>query len=666
MFDMRRQQNIDVAMPEYMPGMATVPTLAAPEPDQMLTDFLGDDILDAEFQSVERPIELEGEDLQRFIFRFRRNFENSKSRMHTIHTRAKRDREIYRMLPREPEYEGGPDITTPLSANKADGVFAHIRDAIEQRPLATFSAEGVGKAAEEATAVAPVCAAYLEREINRSGSREKLAVDMARESVQVGTSFATLGVAEYPDEQFVQVSEIIRLENVFVDRVNVTHLRDTFFAYEYKERLYNLEEQAEMGLLDEAGIDKLRAWVSSSGALIQEEELYDFSDATAFAEENTIHTLVKGYMRFRPSGERKAKLFECVYHTPSFTILALRENPARHAFDAPPIIMHRIGKQAGYLFGRGIMERLRAEQKMADAAINNHLAMSNLAANPPVLYRKNSPFGQALAHNGRGGMYPGMLIPTLNTPEQGDVKTLDFKYNGLNLTDMQIAFGFADQATYTEEAIGSSSDPRKTLGQFQTEVNRGTMRVRIDVGDYAYDAATSLRMYWAMMVAYKIDREGVVEIEEDGKLLGAFEVEQAELEVAVAEQLYPMVASGEISHEEALAIADMHGKRLTNGRIPSARRNNLTISLTGTKVIADKVAELAMLERLTPYITTLIQAAAEDSYINYHMRSIIIAMGFRDVEKRIPADPGQIIEDENRRNALLAMMNEFQVHSTQR
>jgi hypothetical protein len=80
----------------------------------------------------------------------------------------------------------------------------------------------------------------------------------------------------------------------------------------------------------------------------------------------------------------------------------------------------------------------------------------------------------------------------------------------------------------------------------------------------------------------------------------------------------------------------------------------LTIHLTGTKVIADKAAELEMLGELTPLILQGLELAHQDSYWNYHMRSIIEAMGFKDVEKRIPPDPGQTLDDPAARSQLSA------------
>ena len=104
--------------------------------------------------------------------------------------------------------------------------------------------------------------------------------------------------------------------------------------------------------------------------------------------------------------------------------------------------------------------------------------------------------------------------------------------------------------------------------------------------------------------------------------------------------------------------------RLTDDMIPSARRSDLTIHLTGTKIIADKAAELEMLRELTPLILQGIELARQDSYWNYHMRSIIDAMGFKDIEKRIPADPGKVLDDPAQRLALGNPLAQTITHSS--
>lgn len=630
--------------------------------DALNASWLAPEPTDVPFKAVPAgdPIQLDGEDLRRFQFRFRSALENSIVRMSKTHSEAEHDRKVYKMMPRLEEYDGQPNITTPLSSNKADGVIAHIRDAIEQRPMVSFNPEGVGHQAEEATQVAPVLSAYFEREINRSGSREALTSDLPREAAVTGTGIARLSVTEHEDgEIFTQVADVIRLENFFVDRITSRNLVNTFCAYRRKWRMYELEDMADQDYIDKTATDKLRQWVSTSEEMIAEEEEQEFNEYATLYEENILHTIYIGYFRYRPVGENKAVIWEVMYHRASMAFLAIKRNPYGAAIDGPPFGLLRIGKQPNYLFGRGIMRRLNAEQQMADNAINNHLALNNLAANPPFLYRANSPFGEFLKRNGRFGIRAGMGIPTYSAPDKGDVAALQLPNPGLNIQDVSISQQFASQATYTEEAIGSNSQGRRTLGQYQVEVQKGTIRLRLDLADFAYDMADLLTMYWAFMNAYKIGPKGIVQVTEKGKLIGSRRIDGQELMKEVQSILQPLLGMGKIPRSEVQPINDGLNKLLTNDAVPSARRADLTISLTGTRIIADKVSELQLLMQLTPFITTMLPAAEKDSYFNYHLRSIMQTMGLKDIERRLPNDPGSFISDPAERMAYAQPMNEM-------
>lgn len=593
----------------------------------------------------EGPIALSGEDLERFKFRLDLSLSRAKTKMQKLHDDARMDRAVYKTLEREQEYPGQPNLTTPLSSNKTDGLLSIVIDALEHRPFGSFIPEGIGQPAEDAAQVAPLCSAYLEREINRTHSREKLVREISKEAIKVGTGIARLGMVRHPGgEWFVDITDIIKLEHFFVDRVAVPNLKHCFSAYEQRIPFYELEEMADGGLIDRGALEEIRHSHSAEFIrTVDEEEAGHRESSHAYQEETAIHKIYNCYMRYRAAGDAKAYIYEAVWSEQWKTLLAVRHNPVSEAYDHPPIGLARIGKEPKFLFGRGVMRRMAPIQQMADNAINSHLALNDLAASPPFLYKMNSPFGRLMTSKRR--IMPGVGIPTLGDPDRGDVKQLEFNNSGLSLQDISVAQTFADKATFTEEAIGTSDSSRKTLGQFRVEMQRGTMRVRLDLGDLAYDLSTILTMYWSMMVAYKLKPKGIVEIEEGGKFLASREINEREITRIMDSLILPMVEQNQVSYDELVELEEHFNDRLTNDTIPSGRRTDLTIMVTGTKIIADKAAELEMLNELTPYILEGIELAQQDSYWNYHLRSIIEAMGFKDIEKRIPPDPGVIIEE---------------------
>ena len=652
---------LDLSRLFEQPALGLQPGSGEPTPDAVApAEGAGLGVVDGDSSAIE----LQGEDLRRFHFRFKTALANAETQMRRIHEEARRDRKVYRTIPREPLYEGGPDITTPLSADFTDGLRAHVKDAMEQRPIASFTAEGVGRVAEEATEVAPVYEAMFEREVNLSNSRQYLVSDMPDEAIKVGTAIAKLGLSEHHGELFVQVSRLIRLENFFVDRVTVNDLTDTFCAYRFKERYYNLQDMAGQGLLNKAAVESLSGKPSSTEQEVVEEGEQEFNENLAFQEENSLYTIHIGYMRFRPLGSSRALLYECIYHKDTHRILALKLNPARAAFDAPPLRLARIGREPGFLFGRGVVRRLESEQKVADRGINTHLAMNDLAAAPPVMYNVNNPIAARLAQN--RVLEPAMWVPNYGPPDSQDILPVQIPNNGLAAADYQMALGMAQRRTYTDESMGTSSSTRKTLGQYRTEVNKGTLKLRLDLNDLAYDMNEILRSYWAMIIAYKIDPAGIYQAEPMGRLVGDREYSAQEFAAAFIEEATTALVQGEITLEDIASFDEMLQDVLTHGRIPSVRRRDLVLSLTGTKVIADKIGDLEMELQLMPMLLNVLEGAMRDTYINYWGRSILRNAGFKDIEKRWPQDPGIVMANPAERMVIMQQLNEIVQRSSTR
>jgi hypothetical protein len=314
------------------------------------------------------------------------------------------------------------------------------------------------------------------------------------------------------------------------------------------------------------------------------------------------------------------------------------------------------------LFGRGIMTRLESEQEISDNAINTHIAVNNVAAGPPVLYNANNPIAQKLAENHL--LAPGMWIPNYGPPDQRDIMPLQMPNPGYALQDYGLAQGMAERRTYTDQALGNSDSARKTLGQFRAEMAKGTLKLNVDLGHLSYDVSNDLlKKMWAMVVAYKIVPKGIVMVEPMGKLLAADEIDGQELQVRMVEVAMAYAQSGQMSAEEAVELEQKFNSMLTSEAIPSVRREDITISLHGSQVITDILAELDTEIQILGIIFNLLEAAKQDTFINYWGRSIITKAGFKDLDKRWPQDPGIEANGEDRQK-LLQGFNELMQRSS--
>ena len=621
-----------------------------PVDDFFMSDVLGEGEDDP-------AIALRGDDLERFKWRFQEAFRRAQGVMRKIHDDTRLYREICAMLPLVPAYEGGPNVRTPLTANKTEGVIAHMRDAVEQNTIFSVTSQASGSASVTASFAVPLVESLLEREINSSGSREKLVGDSIKEAARVGTAIARLSVARVGDEVFQQVSDLIPLERFYVDRVEVTNLNHVTCFYSFEERLYNLEDWAERGMIDADALDAVRPMLG--GALtpsVDAESDEAFVSSSVFEEENQLVELVRGYMRFRGEGG-KSELYECLMTRNTMDVLAVRLNPFSRAFDKPPILLWRVGKKPKYLFGVGMAERLHPQQLIADNAINTHIALNNLAASPPFVYSAKGPFGQIMSSMGASGIVPGMGIPVDGTPSDPGFQQLDIVNRGYAVQDYGLAQDMASQATFSEESLGSpSGNPRKTYGQFSIEAQKGTIRLRSDLNDFAYDAAENGEMLLAALLAFKLQPAGVMEVSPGGKLISFDELSVREWLQRLQELVGEMQAAGEVADGGVLLNAWAED-RLTSGTIPFARRGDLKISLRGTRIIADKLGELDSLMNVAlPLLTSFTDAARVDVFANRFMRQVFRAANVENPDLLVPPEPSGAIEGMEARRELMAPM----------
>lgn len=619
------------------------------------------DVVDAEFRIAESgAVQLAGNDLLRFRTIVDQFWSTARINMHKIHAEARRDRRVYNLVAREAKYDGAPCYTTPMSANKADGIAGHLKEAIEQPELYDVNVRSLGAVAEYGALVASTVATYLNREIEMSSSREIIASDVPQEVSFIGTAVSPISVSSIPidGEFFFQLEQLIPLEHCYFDRLDVDKIWKTNFAYLTRFRLHELQEMAEQGILAKEAVDKI-TYGDNITAYTFNEMLKDFDPATGHYDENRSVEVRKGYLKFRPEGARKAIFYEYIQDEISREFLSLRPNPFGSIFDSPPIPLWRIGKQPRNLLGRGILRRLATLQSMMDNEINNYFAVTNLISNPPMQYRSSSPFGQLVnKQGGHQAIIPGMLIPTLGTPKDDDLKPLQFSTNpNLVLANVNLVEKMGEDATFTNQSLGNNSRA-STLGQFQVEVQKGSLKVRLDMADLAYDGATAGKMLLAC-AKYKIGQYGVVEVYEHGNLLALKDIHVSEFQDELRSLIFETALSQGVGIEELLKFQQRFNGRLIDGYIPGAHRGDLSVSLKGTKIIADKVAELNMLMELSPYLATWLQPAYQDSYMNYHLRSLMTAMGIKDIDRRMPQDPHKLVNDKQTMEQMMMQYMEY-------
>lgn len=616
-----------------------------------------ENIMDAEFQVISGgPIQLTQDDLMKFTRYVDAFWGTAEGNMSFYHKYANRDRMIYHLIPRKPRYPGAPSYTTPFSANKAKGAAAHFKEAIEQTELLGTKVRSIGQVAEYASMVSTIIESYINRELELGNSRQIIANDIPQEAAVMGTAISQISVGSQPinNEYFFQFNQLIPLENVYFDRIDVANTWQTNVGIVERFPIYDLQELADANIVDPMVVKSLANGNSILNRAFNE-YMYNFYPQTEQGDGNKQVEVQKGWFRFKASGDKVAQYYEYMRDRSTRRFLYVRPNSFGAIYNAPPITLWRIGKNPRNILGTGVIRRMAQLQDMMDNEINNYFSVSNYVASPAHMYRQSSPFGQALAKNGRGGIYPGALIPTSQAPKDDDIKPIRLEANpGVMLANTNLINDFGDKISYTDQSLGQSSSSR-TLGQYQVEVQKGSLLLRDDLAHLSYDASVNGALFFACL-KYKIKKYGIVEVYEGGKLLAFDDIPIKNIQNQIRGFVFSMAMQSGMSPDELLAFETSFSDRLVDGYIPGVNRSDIAISLKGTKIIADKVADLSMLLELSPYLASWLQPSYQDSYYNYHLRSIMQAMGFKDIDRRMPRDPNKVVKDQQ---AQMELMNQY-------
>lgn len=609
-----------------------------------VSDLLsGIDLYDRPSQAIE----LQGSDRDRFFNYVFHAYDQSMSRHMSWHRQIRQFRAVFQLVKRKASLDSDEEpnlYTAPGSANKVTGVSAHIIEGIEQPEILSVAPFRGVKSLDDVTEVCRRVGAYMNREIELSSSREIIVQDMPKEAVGMGSAFSPLVLGDTPinGEYFWQWSPLIPIEDVLIDNWTARFIWQTNIFWLQRHIMNDLLPLADQGIIDKNEADKLYMMGSNVEQSFQEEFMgAGVNNSLDYKDDNEALHLRYGYYRFRPSGKRKSEYWYTIFDPQKRIGLAAMRSPFADIADIPAMNVGRTGKMVGRFYGRGVIERLMPVQEMTDRELNNYLATSDWNASPPFEYQQSSAFGQAYAKKGgKMRLMAGLGIPTLNQPGQQSVRTIEYNNNaGGFFGNMSLLSSFEDDATYTDPFLGQN-DSRKTLGEFQISVNKGNLKLKLDLSDFDYDMNLNFKMYYSAIL-FKIKYQGVVQVHDGGDLLAYKDIPIDAIDEQLTSMLMQYYSGGLADGEEVLKALEQFSGRMSQGKIPGAKRSDIDIRLKGTKILADKMGDFMKLEKVLPTIATWYQAASQDSKMWYNLRTFLEAADIQDIDKRIPEDPNK-------------------------
>lgn len=593
-------------------------------------------------QQEQGPFDITGNALDRLVLRVRSDLARAKGRKTKLNAQAKRYRKIIDLQPKNPPYEGAPDITLPLTRAKRDGVVSHLTDALDVEPL--YSAKPL---TAEAASVAPIWEALMEKELIDSGGREQVLATVP-ESADVGTAILGWSIALNARGEPVIQESLTKFENFFAYPVSVDDFTNASTFRFYKDPWFVLDRMVKQNLLDREGVDELRGGGGTGENLTYEEER-DGNRDSEFSNEQELHSLWECYVRW--NGE----LWRVVFSERLNRALSAKRNPFREAFDAPPYEPIRVMKKPGYVWGHAVPQLLEAIQKLMDNAENSRMAYNQFAISPVIMADRMNPFTQQVRG---GGLAPGMVIETMGPPQANGVEILEFPAPQVTVQDMELAQRFADLATFTDFQMQGApfASSRRTATEVRTSFNVGTLKLRSMLRDLREDLSRAARKRWALIELFKVKPAGVMQVYREGKqyLLADEDLDASYMGIAL--QQFQM-AEG-ISPQEMVDINRINNVyQLVDGSIPGVKRDDIRWQPNGSDVIPDKVAELQKLDSFAPFLNFL-GAAQQDGRIWYFLKLRLQLMGRHDWQKLIGEEPPNAQMEPNEFAQTMQMLTE--------
>jgi hypothetical protein len=621
-----------------------------------------DEIVDVEFTDVtaDPAIELDPLETRRLMSRLKIDLGHARDKKKRVDERCYLDRQAYDLDPKATEYEGQPDLTTPGTRAKVDSVNGHMMQTINQKPFFAATSH-----TPEAVEIAPVYETALERELELADSKARL-LDAPLEAGIVGTAIVGFELVERPSGELAVQLKLTRLENFSCYPVAVDDFSSCTTFRRFKLPWWKLRDMARTGLYDMEAVLALKG--NSGGDNLTKEEGDDNSGGDSTFDENRMVELYEAFYRYAPTlpltqdtgflGEvnrtnvddgSEAVLWQVIFSEQHERPLALRENPYRVAFDAPPYTPVRLSKKSGYVWGTSIPTLMRAPQKMEDDGMNDTLAYNQFARTPVIEVDRNSSLFRTYGESGGYKFRPGDMIPR-NGPQNSGVNVVQLPH-AVN-AERQIIMGreLGDLVTFNDHMLqGDNYAPgRRTKYEVQSAYGSSATKLKNYLYTFANDMKLVGKMAWAMLDAFKVEPEGVYSVYDDGAtaLLSSDGIPANEMQMLMQAALPELTQDPETAQEASEniryamngAVVQLGNIKLIKGAVPSTRRDDITFGLAGTSISADRQAKANAVTQFAPFMQML-QFASQDTRIWHILKDLLEGLDLLGWEKWLGPDP---------------------------
>lgn len=518
-------------------------------------------------------------------------------------------RAMFDMQPPVPPFEGALAASAPVVRQKADGIRAHIKVAIDREPFFTLRAYS-----SEGEDVAPALEAVMEHELRISGSKANIerAID---DAVVYGTGILKIAVSQ-TDERGLPVVGLkhVPLKNVWAwpDKYDPKNL--VWFEAFWQPR-WLIEELAKSGVYDEEAVRQLDELSTTGGSYTED----DMGANVTSLPEQRWHELVEAWLMYRGS------LHRVVFTAHGTIVLRVERDPLGGVFDFPPYFPLYIDPDTVSIWGHGISEILEHMQVVSDAALNNELWSAQYKMRPPVLVRAGSQLYRVLEQ--AGGLFPGQVIPFDGADAENVLRIVEYSMNPFNMQVLSLMNQLTEDATMPDFMVpGTPLGGRRTATEVQVMSSIGQLKLANFLRHVQRGLEEIAKHYWKAVVGIRIRNANM-----DGLPPGVY-------------RAWSYSGGGKVYLAERTVDIVWQAPDGTFYQIyiPAALRDDAEWVLTGSITVPERELRLQRISTLlNPTLIQYIQLARRDHGIHTLMRRFLDAHGMAHDADAILGPPPQ-------------------------
>lgn len=595
----------------------------------------GGGFLEFPFAPTKKAIMLGEEEVKRLAVQIRQMYDAAKAARTEVDAELPALRQFSELqYDRKPLYTDGPNVVTPIIAQRNSGTKALLRQTIMRKPMfraASDSGQGYDAVTVYETALA--------RELRTGGNMDQLALAID-DAVDTHAAFIRLDVLKTGDGGYSIRHRHVPIEDFYCYPTNTMDFKH-LSAFEHRSYQYwELEEQADNGYLDPEAVAKLRIQLASKPSIGQKLVGLNDNQLIAGMEWQPVD-IISSWIRW------KGELWHVVWEEKANTIL--RAEPNYLPVDEPPYISLVANPKPRSALGIPPSKLLRAYQDTMDASFNAVLAEYEFSGAPPIFVYDQELWDEM---NGRSWS-PGTRFKATRRMGEKPFDVFQIPLNPASIQLMSLVQQLAEDAVPSTPGLPEGG--RKTKFESMAWTSANNARLGVMINNITRGLETLADKTWKLFRHYKVGditpvfetdfssgRQRVSGVMFLGKKDMVLDVPSAENTQLRGEAFARIAIQFGLPPGLGLEINNVLPPETEKLVVHNAWRDDIYWETNGGQTESERIARLQSLQYLTqPFVIQLIALARKDRGIWNLMAKEMETAGVLDFREILGKSPNE-------------------------